>query len=214
MAILKSIFILFLIGALPVHAQEYLLPVMHNVHKSPELLEKHQQLVQTRSEAIGLPFWDDFTNDGPYPDPEKWIDSYVFINTGFAVHPKTYGVATFDILDENGEIYDHATIDNIPFAADHLTSHILDLSEYSPSDSLILTFYYQPQGAGAPPADNDSLVLQFRLPPEQEVAKNTKDDNDDDEGNGNDEHLWQSVWKAEGESLMSFSQVHSPILRG
>ncbi len=229
----KSWLILLFLWTAQIHAQELVLPIHQNQDKSPELLKEHQRTSQTRSDALDLPFRDDFTNDGPYPDPGKWIDQYVFVNTGFPVHPKTYGVATFDILDEHGDIYDHATMDNIPFAADHLTSDTISLSAYNPSDSLILSFYYQPQGRGAPPAANDSLVLQFRLPPHtndngnsgdngngSDNGDNGDDDNDGDNDNDNDngenddeDHLWQSVWKATGESLQSFSQDTFPYFK-
>ena len=213
----KSWLLLIIFWMAQLHGQEFVRPIHQNPEKSPELLQEHQNMVQTRSGETGLPFWDDFTNDGPYPDPDKWDDSYVFINKGFAVHPKTFGVATFDVLDDEGRIYDHATIDNIPFAADHLTSRIMDLSDHNPSDSLILSFYYQPQGTGAPPADNDSLVLQFRLPPgndnDDDDRSSKEDNNDDDEENGDDEHMWQSIWKAEGEKLLEFSQDTFPYFK-
>ncbi len=197
--------ILFL-GMTHVDAQEVLLPVHQNPDKSEERLAKERTKVSPRDQFPGLPFWDDFTNTGPYPDPLKWIDQDVFINKGFGVHPKTYGVATFDILNAEGEIYDHATIDNIPFVADHLTSRTISLQDHSPEDSLLLTFYYQPQGRGAPPASNDSLVLQFRLPPEN--GQPAKDNDEDDE-----ENQWQSVWSAMGESLQSFAQDTFPYFK-
>ncbi len=186
------------------HAQEFTLPLHQNPGKSEAAFMEINSQAKTKTDILSLPFWDDFTNPGPYPDPGNWLDQYVFINTGFAVHPKTYGVATFDILDASGKIYDHATIDNIPFAADKLTSRAISLENYSPADSVLLSFYYQPQGTGAPPANNDSLVLQFRLPANHE-SNNNENDNDEQEDDS-----WQSVWHAVGESLESFAQDTFP----
>ncbi len=215
MAIHITSILVLILGITKLHAQEVLLPIQHNPEKSYEAVSSKRVGLPAKEEVLELPFWDDFTNAGPYPDPARWIDQDVFVNKGFAVHPKTYGVATFDILDATGKIYEHATIDNIPFAADHLTSGKISLSDYSPADSVLLTFYYQPQGRGAPPASNDSLVLQFRLPPQN--GQPVKDNNDHDERGSqredNEEMIWQSQWSAMGESLQSFSRDTFPYFK-
>ncbi len=221
MAIHITWVLIICLGMAKVHAQEVLLPIQQNPEKSYQAVSKQRAALSGKEDILGLPFWDDFTNAGPYPDLARWIDQDVFINTGFAVHPKTYGVATFDILDDTGQIYDHATIDNIPFAADHLTSGKISLAGYSPADSLLLTFYYQPQGHGSPPASNDSLVLQLRLPPGNDEPARENNDNDEngDDENGDDEEndeedvKWQSVWSATGESLQSFAQDTFPYFK-
>ncbi len=189
-------------------AQEVLLPLHQNPAKSKELLEAAAK--DGHRESLSLPIWDDFTGEGPYPDASIWADSYVYINDHLGVHPRTFGVATFDILDQYGQIYEHANLDNIPFVADHLSSHPIDLSGFSPGDSVMLSFYYQPQGWGGDPSTTDSLVVQFFLA-EQD------DDNGGDNGNGNDngdgngeEARWQSVWGAPGKSLQEFSQDTFP----
>lgn len=215
MAIYITWILVLFLGMAKAHAQEVLLPIQQNPEKSYEAVSTQRVALAAKEDLLGLPFWDDFTNAGPYPDPARWIDQDVFVNKGFAVHPKTYGVATFDILDATGKIYEHATIDNIPFAADHLTSRKISLADYSPSDSLLLTFYYQPQGRGAPPASNDSLVLQFRLPPEN--GQPAKEDNNHDENGGQkkdeEQMMWQSQWSAMGESLQSFSRDTFPYFK-
>ncbi len=197
--------ILFLTGAFStLHAQEILMPLNHNPAKSPETLRQHTRATGERA-TLQLPVWDDFTNKGPYPDASIWADHYVFINSGYGVHPKTFGVATFDILDEHGEIYEHATMDNLPFTADRLTSLPIDLGNLNPADSVLLTFYYQPQGMGGNPSPQDSLIVEFLLP-----ANTDKDDNDDEDENG---LLWTRVWGAPGESLQSFSQDTFPYFK-
>ncbi len=195
--------LLILFGPSKVFAQEALIPLQFNPKKSTKALEEHRLNVKDLALPLTLPFWDDFSYQGPYPDPDIWADNDVYVNSGFGVHPKTYGVATFDIIDAQGNIYEDASIDNIPFAADKLTSHPIDLSEFSPSDSLILSFYYQPQGRGGDPASSDSLVVQFSLPADA-------DKQGEEEA---DEGLWQSVWMARGESLKSFSQDTFPYFK-
>jgi hypothetical protein len=115
-----------------------------------------------------LPFIDDFSNSGIYPDQFHWSDNNVFINNEYPVNPPTIGVATFDALDENGQIYKNAN--STQFPADTLTSVAirLDTSFFTdqkkrilPKDSVYLSFFYQPGGLGISPDPQDSLVLEF-----------------------------------------------------
>lgn len=191
-------------------AQEVLLPLQNNPLKSKEALQRHATATKSNTSPLTLPFWDDFSYKGPYPDSNLWADNTVFINTSFAVHPKTNGVATFDILNAHGKIYDHASTNNLAFEADQLTSNVIRLDSLfdpapralSPADSVLLTFYYQPQGKGGDPAAQDSLVLQFYHPGYY----------DDDAGQEVEAH-WQTVWHAEGESLQKFSKDTFPYFR-
>ncbi|MFO7874791.1 MAG: hypothetical protein R6U62_09945, partial [Bacteroidales bacterium] len=117
--------LLLLLLMLPasLHAQEVLLPLQYNPEKSAEALNTHLTTTKDTDLPLTLPFWDDFTYEGPYPDNNLWADNDVFINSGYAVHPKTYNAATFDLLDEQGNIYEDAEQNNILFRADNLTSH-------------------------------------------------------------------------------------------
>lgn len=197
--------ILVLTGAMStLHAQEILLPLSNNPAKSPEALRQHIKATGERA-PLQLPIWDDFTYEGPYPNASIWADQFVFINSGYGVHPKTYGVATFDILDEHGDIYDHATMDNIPFSADHLTSHPINMGDLTPADSVLLTFYYQPEGRGGNPSSQDSLIVEFLLP-----GNNQNDESRENDDNG---MIWTRVWGAPGESLQSFSQDTFPYFK-
>src|SRR5690606_37405864 len=97
---------------------------------------------------ISLPFFDDFSQQYYYPDADKWEDNYVYINSNYAVNPISYGVATFDGLDSTGYPYNF----NNPTShgvADYLTSKPIDLS--SVTDSVYLSFFFQPQGNGNRP---------------------------------------------------------------
>lgn len=130
------------------------------------------------SEAIKLPFLDDFSNYMGYPDPKLWMDRQGFVNTGFAVLPPTLGVVTLDALNEYGQMYPQA--ESVLFPADTLTSNPIRLDsnfrENRPMqvrDSLYMSFYYQPAGGsrsypsggweivGDAPEWDDRLVLEF-----------------------------------------------------
>lgn len=114
-----------------------------------------------------LPFFDDFSHTGLYPDSTKWTDFDVLVNDGFPLNPPNRNGATLDVLDANGKVYSYA-ISNA-FVAEHLTSVRIRLDSImepepralTPADSIYLSFWYQPQGNGNPPEAQDSLVLQF-----------------------------------------------------
>ena len=119
------------------------------------------------AEARFLPFFDDFSHSNIYPDSTKWTDNNVLVNDGFPLCPPNRKGATFDVLDANGKVYSYA-ISNA-FVAEHLTSVRIRLDSImepepralTPADSVYLSFYYQPQGNGNAPEEQDSLVLQF-----------------------------------------------------
>lgn len=134
---------------------------------------KNSQTSRESQAAIILPFFDDFSNQkSVFPNPMHWSDNYVFINDDYGFNPPTIGVATFDMLNNNGELYPNAI--PFPFLADSLTSVDIRLdSIFTPNarkittaDSLYLSFFFQPQGYGNPPAPGDSLVLEFLAPEE------------------------------------------------
>jgi hypothetical protein len=136
---------------------------------------------------LELPFFDDFSQSKIYPDDEKWSDTYVFINYNYPVNPRSAGVATFDALDHTGALYPRASI--WPFIADQLTSRPINLN-YSPLDSIYLSFFYQPQGRGDMPQKGDSLRLEFYSP--------------GTEG-------WNLVWSVPGTALHDFRLVMIPV---
>ena len=159
-------------------AQEFLTGVVQNtaiVKEAKKGLNGHHM---RSAEAVKLPFLDDFSNYSGYPDPKLWLDRQGFVNTGFAVYPPTIGVVTLDILNEYGEVYPQA--DRGTFPADTLTSNRIRLDTnfrtnlpMRVSDSLYMSFYYQPAGAsksypansweivGDAPETSDELVLEF-----------------------------------------------------
>jgi hypothetical protein len=173
-------------------AQEILLPLSNN----PSLQAQHETWTPTlkAGTALALPFLDDFSYTGYYPVASKWLDNFAFVNRTFGPLPTTLGMVTLDALDDTGAVYTWAT--PTPFQADYLTSQPLRLDSIfvgSPdimqvSDSLYFSFYYQPQGYGNPPDEEDSLILEFYDP--------TSDD-------------WYKVWGSGGISYASFfAQYH------
>lgn len=148
-----------------VHGQETITPLRSNptiinyLKAHPE--SEASRVSKKKDGPLKLPFFDDFSNNGIYPEQELWYGRDVFINSTFPIEPPSYGVATFDGLDETGFPYN---IDgaNTPRICDDLTSHEIDLSEFSNEDSIYLSFYYQQKGLGETPEVNDSLILEFK----------------------------------------------------
>jgi hypothetical protein len=134
-------------------------------------------------DPVLLPFFDDFSGHSYYPDPEKWVDDYVFVNNTYSDKQITSGVATFDCLDDKGRMYEAASA--YGFQSDQLTSQPVNLN-YTASDNVWFSFFYQAGGLGDSPEPNDSLTLQFLAP---------------------DESKWYSVWKAAGTTDKKFKPV-------
>lgn len=126
----------------------------------PQKVRANAKNGKSAHDTLSLPFLEDFSYRGGRPDSRKWINGGVFVNNQFAVDQPTWGVATFDGLNKFGEPYslteDHG-------AADTLTSLPIDLA-YPASDSIYLSFYYQPKGRGNYPEFVDTFQLEFKNP--------------------------------------------------
>lgn len=167
-----TIFLLFCLSAtFQAFAQEVVSGLEYNITVKNKFCQAGLKCAANYDTVYNtLPFYDDFSRITVWPLPEKWADNYAFINTDYAWHPLTIGVATLDAIDETGALYPEAG--SYPFEADKLTSQPIRLdSIFSPvpkaitiSDSVYLSFYYQPQGRGAMPAKKDSLLLEFHSP--------------------------------------------------
>lgn len=120
----------------------------HKIAQAEKPLLKKSNKVET------LPFVDDFALDGPFPNPDFWIDNHVFVNTDLAVSPPSIGVATFDGIDNTGSPY------GMDGAGDTLTSVEINL-DVVPSD-LHISYFIQPKGFGEQPEFSDSLILEFK----------------------------------------------------
>lgn len=143
----------------------------------------------TATPYVKLPFVDDFTNNSIIPNQKLWSNSYTYVNQQFGVNPPSFGVLTFDAVNDSGGVYPYAS--QFAFIADSLTSNYIRLDSVfgnnpavlTVADSLYFSFWFQPQGLGNSPESDDSLILHFYNP-----TTNT----------------WNLVWEHEGMSLDSF----------
>ena len=165
--------------------------VMHGLSSNPQLL-LNNQIVQSKDvqivDTLKLPFIDDFSYQSMYPSQDKWLDYHVFINNNFGIDPPSVGVASFDVLDSAGFMYNTAGQNAMP--CDYLTSKPINLSQILPKDSLYLSFFYQPKGMGwDAPEGMDSLVLQYKTAQRE----------------------WQTIHALPGTALHEFKQLMLPI---
>lgn len=181
--------ILFLLSASAM-SQEVLLPLqidsdLNNFHQRNATQYKSQRL----NDPMFLPFIENFNQASYRPDTSLWIGDDVFINKKFQLLPPDLGVATFDAMNGEGLIHNEAS--QFAFAADTLTSQPIRLDSIMDptlrpllvSDSIYFSFYYQPQGKGNAPEEQDRLTLEFYSPSLGQ---------------------WFNMWNSEGMKLDSF----------
>jgi hypothetical protein len=114
------------------------------------------------NDTLQLPFFDDFAHKDIYPKSALWLDSFVYINDHLQKNAISYGVATFDGLNQYGRPY-VTSPPNAYSTADTLTSKYIDLSSFPQTDTTIyLSFLYQPMGIGDWPNEDDSLIVEFK----------------------------------------------------
>ncbi len=144
-------------------AQEVVSPINYNsalIFKNNAVTSK--TVSSNKRNSLSLPFFDDFAYKQLYPDGNLWVDSFVYVNDNLQANAISYGVATFDGLNQFGLAYD-VTTPNAYVAADTLTSQPIDLSVYTSDDTTIFfSFYYEPMGVGDWPNEEDSLILEFK----------------------------------------------------
>lgn len=156
------LYLLYLISSINISlAQESTQPIRYSVlleRANMEYLKKASSNKSAVVDTLELPFFDDFSENGIYPNQKRWINRNVFINNNFSKQPPSKGVATFDGFNERGQPY--IASEFAYGVCDTLTSAPINL-KYSTADSIYLSFFIQPQGWGRQPAINDSLVLEF-----------------------------------------------------
>lgn len=184
----RIILYLALISFLPLvsNAQE----VITGLHFNPSLKKNADRHLVSRgitADTLSLPFFDDFSYESVFPDQDRWIDNYVFINNTYSVNQVSKGIATFDILDDRGYMYDVPAPSG--FQADRLTSAPIDLRDPSYPD-IWFSFMYEPGGLADAPEPADSLVLQFFAP---------------------EDSIWYSVWRTGGGIEHGFRNVIIPV---
>ena len=205
---LYIIIFLFLCGGL--FSQEVITGLQFNPVVNAQFL-KDKMLKSGNGEdtiPITLPFFDDFSSNSVFPSSLRWIDRYGFVNNDYAkFYPIDRGVVTLDAINDTGSMYPNAVGGPDAFIADHLTSRYLRLDSafspvprsLSPSDSVYLSFYYQPQGWGLPPHASDSLVLQFLLEPKHDSFSPVDTTHIADR--------WRHIWSSRG---MAWDSIPTP----
>jgi hypothetical protein len=142
------------------------------------------------TDTLELPFIEDFSDGPQKPNPVKWLDADVLINSDYPIKPPSIGVATFDGLDGYGKPYAASISQG---SADTLTSSPINL-RYQSGDSIYLSFFYQPKGLGNFPEYVDTFQLEFKNP---------------------NDTVWRYAWSSKGEdfpqSYQDFKQVMIPI---
>ncbi|TRZ72361.1 MAG: T9SS C-terminal target domain-containing protein [Bacteroidetes bacterium] len=204
---MRTIYILiFLFLSVCLSAQEVITGLQFNPVIKAQFLKYKMQKSGNGEDTIPitLPFFDDFSSNGVFPSSLRWIDRYGFENTDYPVYPIDRGVVTLDAINDTGSMYPNAVGGPDAFIADHLTSRYLRLDSVfspvskvlSPSDSVYLSFYYQPQGRGLPPHTSDSLVVQFLLTPNHDSFSPVDTTHIADR--------WRHIWSVKGMALDSF----------
>ncbi|HQU38847.1 MAG TPA: T9SS type A sorting domain-containing protein [Chitinophagales bacterium] len=202
----------FAIMAAGVSAQEVLRPLSYNPvlrNLNPAENTGGTRDIGTSRDTLCLPFFDDFSNlsrfldstsilcgdtvfnsqpSAVYPSNLFWTDSLAFVNNTYPILPPSYGVATLDGLRANGRPHSDLIVNG---PADTLTSRPVFLGG-SLTDSVYLSFSYQPGGFGDFPELNDSLILEYKMP----------------------DNSWQRVWftrNTEGDVNQPFRTAMVPV---
>ncbi len=175
--------LLLLLSQSMAYSQEIVTGLYRNIYLNRGKESVNSSKGINQPDTLELPFSDDFSDSYIFPDPERWEERDVFINNTWSINQITVGMATFDALDYNGNLYETAS--QFVFEADHLTSKPINL-QYPSSDNVYLSFFYEAAGIGDPPESNDSLVLHFWAPMEEK---------------------WYSVWKTSPADTTGFKPL-------
>ncbi len=154
-------------------------------NKNP--ISKHKK--RTTRASINIPFLDDFAQYQNGFNAALWSNSGTYINASYSDNPPNIGIVTFDAIDENGEVHSFASSNS--FKSDRLTSESINLN-YAPSDSVYLSFAYQPGGNGDEPEKTDSLIVEFYAPEKDE---------------------WRTVWSKEGHARETYKTATIKIIQ-
>ncbi len=136
-----------------INAQERLMPIPLRTVNS---LNYWQDYSPARNGVVSLPFADDFSDINR--TQTLWDLKGVYINNSLSMGAPTYGVASFDGLNDKMKPYSETY--NAWGGADTMTIKPIDLSAFSPADSIVISFYVQRKGMGNDPSIEDSLILE------------------------------------------------------
>jgi hypothetical protein len=98
---ISIILLLVIIAKKNAIAQEIIAPLKYN----QVLFSVEKNNLKAKKSRATLPFIDDFSYDGPYPDQTFWTDKQAYINNTMSATPITRGIATLDGLNEFGRPY-------------------------------------------------------------------------------------------------------------
>lgn len=202
----KIFFITAIFISLKLSAQEFIKAPGGNINLfygpalKPLSTNPHQKIAAV---SDTLPFFEDFyyAPNSAYPSGNHWVDSSVYINSGFAIAPPSIGVATFDGLNKKGYPYNIAATAIISAPADTLTSRPINLYTkgtytFSPVDSVGISFHYQAGGFGENPTSNDSLILELYKPLKPVIS-----------GTNTLYGAWTRVWSVRGSNSIPINDT-------
>lgn len=146
-------------------AQEFIHSDASLPHISANGFQKQSQpnLSPLRTTTLSLPFLDDFSGDGQFPDTLFWAihpndQRRPLISTQKGKRVPSKGLATFDGANMLGRFYSE---DLSAGMSDTLTSQPINLAGKTAADSIYLSFFVQRGGTGEAPEALDSLVVLF-----------------------------------------------------
>ncbi len=112
-----------------------------------------------KTQSLQLPFFDDFYQNSLELNSNLWEeDENVQIHFGIGKTPPNRGVVVLDGAQKNGQGYFDTPTQGIK---EKLISKPIDLSSFTASDSIYLSFFFMHGGYGDKAESNDSLKLFF-----------------------------------------------------
>src|SRR5690554_105954 len=150
--ILSGLFLLSTVEELKAQFQQ--LPVNNSSRVQAVSSNEHLKI---KAAPLSLPFWDDFSSGEV--DSLKWENKGAVPSKTIGINPPSMGVVYLDGVDLKGNPYSTSMLEN--GEGDYLASREINLSSYSGSDSLYLSFFWQAGGKGEMPDENDMLELYF-----------------------------------------------------
>ena len=137
--------------------------------------------VERDSTQLELPFWDDFSRSTYLPDSLHWFveEGTSNVSSSVGIDPPTVNVAVFDGWNGMGMPYSSQLLQE--GGGDSLVSRYIDLTKVNPSlwETVYISFFWQKEGRGEMPDDEDSIRLQVM----------------------NSEKVWRTVWKKAGKDV-------------
>lgn len=149
--------------------------------------------VERDSTQLELPFWDDFSGSAYLPDSLHWFveDGTSNVSSSVGIDPPTVNVVVFDGWNTLGSPY--STLQLEEGEGDSLVSRFIDLSKVNPSlwETVYISFFWQKEGRGELPDDEDSIRLQVM----------------------NSDKVWITVWNKAGNEVIENDVFQQEIVQ-